>query len=315
MYTYGFLGGLAMKIGVAGTGAVGGYFGALLKKAGNEVIFLARGKNLERMQAEGLTVESEVARFTVDGDFTDRYESFVDIELLLFCVKSTDTIEVAKKLRPLLKASCLIMTLQNGVDNEEILSGIFGKERIVSAATYIQAMVTDTGVVKQIGVPPQLVIGTLDCQLAEKANVISTLFNAANIITYPSSNILHIKWKKLLWNVTFNPLTALMEVKVGAIYDDEGLYQTALTICKEAIAVANAAGMEIEEDFYETIFAQGNLAKEHQPSMLQDKMKGKALEVESICGYIVKKGREVKVDTPVMETVYHLLSFQTKNRF
>ncbi|MDQ1146346.1 2-dehydropantoate 2-reductase [Bacillus sp. SORGH_AS 510] len=302
-----------MKIGIAGTGAVGGYFGALLKRAGNEVIFLARGKNLERMKEKGLTVESEVETLTVEGIFTDNYEKFTDIDLLLFCVKSTDTVKVAEQFSPFLKPTCFIMTLQNGVDNEEILSQFFGQERVLSAATYIQAMVSDTGMVKQIGVPPRLVIGALDSHLSEKVNDITAVFNAANIITYPSSNILNIKWKKLFWNVTFNPLTALMEVKVGAIYDDEGLYQTALSICKEAIAVANAVGMDIEEDFYETIFAQGNLAREHHPSMLQDKWNGKALEIESICGFIVKKGREVKVDTPVLETIYHLLTYQTKN--
>ncbi|WP_342042328.1 ketopantoate reductase family protein [Bacillus sp. OTU2372] len=82
---------MGKKNGVAGTGAVGGYFGALLDKAGNEVTFLAGGKRLERMRAEGLTVESEAGNFTVSGTFTEYYESFQDIDLLLFCVKSTDT--------------------------------------------------------------------------------------------------------------------------------------------------------------------------------------------------------------------------------
>jgi 2-dehydropantoate 2-reductase len=307
-----------MKIGVAGTGAVGGYFGALLKKAGNEVTFLARGKRLERMQAEGLTVESEAGTFTVSGTFTAYYESFQDIDLLLFCVKSTDTTEVAERFAPFLKESCLVMTLQNGVDNEEVLSTIFGRERILSAATYIQAMLMETGVVRQIGVPPRLVIGALDTRLSEKVIELLTLFNTASILTNPSSNILMVKWKKLLWNVTFNPLTALIEAKVGAIFEDQGLSETALTICIEAIAVGRAAGIEIEENFYETIFAQGSLAKEHHPSMLQDKLNGKTLELESICGYIVNKGKEYKVATPVLETIYHLLCYQTeksRNRF
>ncbi|MBT2658187.1 ketopantoate reductase family protein [Bacillus sp. ISL-18] len=301
-----------MKIGVAGTGAVGGYFGALLKKAGNEVTFLARGKRLERMRAEGLTVESEAGTFTVNGTFTEYYESFQDIDLLLFCVKSTDTTEVADRFAPFLKESCLVMTLQNGVDNEEVLRKIFGKERILSSATYIQAILTETGVVRQIGVPPRLVIGALDTRLSEKVIELSTLFNTAYILTNPSSNILMVKWKKLLWNVTFNPLTALIEAKVAAIFDDQGLHETALKICNEAIAVGRATGIEIEENFYETIFAQGSLAREHHPSMLQDKLNGKTLELESICGYIVNKGEEYKIATPVLKTIYHLLSYQTR---
>jgi 2-dehydropantoate 2-reductase len=302
-----------MKIGIAGTGAVGGYFGGLLKKAGNEVVFLARGKALERMQKEGLRIESEVETFTVEGTFTDQYESFSEIDLLLFCVKSTNTTEVATNFLPFLKESCLIMTLQNGVDNEEILASIFGENRILSAATYIQAIITNAGVVKQIGMPPRLIIGALDATFAEKAVELSIIFNAANIATFTSSNVLKVKWNKLLWNVTFNPLTALIESRVGAIYEHEGLNHLAMKICKEAISVAQALGIDTETDYYETVFAQGQFAKNHQTSMLQDKLNGKTLELESICGYIVKRGKEVRVETPVLETIYHLLSYQTSN--
>lgn len=301
-----------MKIGVAGTGAVGGYFGGLLDKAGNEVVFLARGKSLERMQEKGLMIESEVENFTIDGNFTDRYEAFSTIDLLLFCVKATNTTEVASNLLSVLKDSCLIMTFQNGVDNEEILSSIFGESRILSAAAYIQARVTEAGVVKQIGVPPRVIIGAIDSRLTKKVDEISTIFNRANIDTFPSSDVLKLKWNKLLWNVTFNPLTALIESRVGAIFDHEGLNRTAIKICKEAIAVARAIGINIEEGYYETILVQGQYAKNHQTSMLQDKIKGKPLEIESICGYIVKKGKEVSVETPVLETIYQLLCYQTR---
>jgi 2-dehydropantoate 2-reductase len=299
-----------MKIGVAGTGAVGGYFGGLLKKAGHEVVFLARGKNLEQMLAKGLTIESEAEDFQVGGTFTGNHQSFSDIDLLLFCVKSTSTNELAKQLQPILKTDCLIMTLQNGVDNEEILSSIYGMKRIISAATYIQAIVKEPGVVKQIGVPPRLVIGGLDANITEKVTEIASLFNKAGIETFSTSHILDIKWKKLLWNVTFNPLTAIIEEKVSAIYDDDGLNKTAIAICKEAIAVAREMGIGIDKDFYESIMAQGQLAKNHQTSMLQDKLNGKAMEIESICGYIVKKGKEMKVETPVLKTIYHLLCYQ-----
>ncbi|QIZ07962.1 hypothetical protein HFZ78_15505 [Priestia megaterium] len=155
-----------------------------------------------------------------------------------------------------------------------------------------------------------MALGALDTRLVGKVEEIATLFNAANIETFTSSNVLRIKWNKLLLNVTFNPLTALIESKVGTIYVDEGLNQLALKICKEAIAVAVAMGIEIEVDFYETILAQGQLARDHHTSMLQDKLRGKPMELESICGYIVKKGKEVNVETPVLETIYYLLSYQ-----
>jgi 2-dehydropantoate 2-reductase len=301
-----------MKIGIAGTGAVGGFFGGLLKYYGNEVVFFARGDNLKALQENGLRIESEKGEITVDGIFSNSYQSFSEVDLLLFCVKSTATIEVATNILPYLKKDCLVLTLQNGVDNEELLADIFGVNRVLSAATYIQAMVKEPGVVKQIGVPPRLVLGALDESLVEKATCVSELFNKANIETYPTSNILIIKWKKLLWNVTFNPLTALIESSTGTILDDAGLNATAIRICKEAISVARKLGFEIEENFHETIIKQGQLARNHQTSMLQDKLNGKAMELESICGYIVKAGKKVNVDTPALETIYHLLSYQDK---
>ncbi|MCM3764330.1 ketopantoate reductase family protein [Neobacillus niacini] len=301
-----------MKIGVAGTGAVGGYYGGFLKRAGNEVIFFARGTNLRRMQEKGLTIEAGEDSFTVTEQFTDRYQDFSDVDLLIFAVKATATAEVAANLHPFLKETCLVLTLQNGVDNEEILAEVFGKDRVLSAAAYISAHITAAGVVKQIGYPPKLVIGALDSSMTTKAAEIAELLNAAEIEAFPTRDILKIKWKKLIWNVTFNPLTALMEVKVGAIYEDEGLKRTAVEICQEAIAVANAAGIELDDDYDETIMAQGKMAKDHHTSMLQDKQKSKPLELESICGYIVKKGNALKVETPVLETVYHLLNYQTR---
>jgi 2-dehydropantoate 2-reductase len=301
-----------MKIGIAGTGAVGGYFGGLLKNSGNEVVFFARGDNLKALQEKGLRIESEIGEITVDGIFSNCYQSFSDLDLLLFCVKSTATAEVAANIFPYLKKECLILTLQNGVDNEELLGNIFGVHRILSAATYIQAIVKEPGLVKQIGVSPRLVIGALDESLVENVTYVSTLFNNANIETFPTNNILLIKWKKLLWNVTFNPITALIESNIGAIHDDAGLKATAIRICKEAISVARKLGFEIEENFHETIIKQGQFARNHQTSMLQDKLNGKAMELESICGYIVTAGKQVNVDTPALETIYHLLRYQDK---
>lgn len=300
-----------MKIGILGTGAVGGYYGGHLARAGHDVIFFARGENLSILKEKGLKIESEVGNFHVHSRFTDDYQTFSSVDLLLFCVKSNATKEVAERLLPILGKESLILTLQNGVDNEEVLANLYGEKRILSAAAYIQATVKEPGVVKQIGVPPRLVIGALDESLAYKVEEIASLFNGANAETLTSSNIVEMKWKKLLWNVTFNPLTALIESKVGAIFDDEGLYITAKSICKEAIAVARKAGFAIDENYDEVVFKQGQFARHHHTSMLQDRLNGKAIELESICGYIVKKAKQLKVNIPVLETIYLLLKYQT----
>jgi 2-dehydropantoate 2-reductase len=299
-----------MKIGVVGTGAVGGYVGGMLAKAGNEVIFLARGKHYTTMKEKGLTVMTVDQTFIANGLFTDHIESLSDVDLAIISVKSMDTKETAERLSSILNEKALLLTVQNGVDNEEILADVFGGyDRILSAASYIQVMLKEPGVVKQVGNIPQFVIGALDQRYAEQAEKVNAMFNSATILSSIASNVLQMKWKKLLWNVTFNPLSALIESEVGSVLDHDGLYETAERVCKEAIRVAQKHGMDIEDDFYKLIISQGQLARRHKTSMLQDKLRGRAMELESICGYIVKKGKELHVETPVLETIYHLLSF------
>ncbi|WP_409292828.1 ketopantoate reductase family protein [Peribacillus sp. SCS-37] len=299
-----------MKVGVVGAGAVGGYFGSLLKQGGNNVVFLARGKHLEAMKGNGLTVEAESGTFNVKGNFTDQYEELTDSDLLLFCVKSTDTYETALRIKPYLKDGALILTLQNGVDNEDILSTVFEKERIFSAASYIQVFIKEPGIIKQIGNPPRLVMGGIEESQETDLKKISTFLNLSGIETFTTRNITETKWKKLLWNVTFNPITALLEISVGEILDSPDLKRSAVQICMESIKVAKSMGVALDNSACDEILAQGAIARNHQTSMLQDKLRGKKMEVESICGYIVKKGREYNVPTPVLETIYHLLKFQ-----
>ncbi|WP_404328863.1 ketopantoate reductase family protein [Mesobacillus maritimus] len=305
-----------MKIGVVGSGAVGGYFGSFLSKAGHEVTFVARGQNLEAMKRNGgITVESIAGNFTATGIFTNRYDSLFDSDLILFCVKATATKEVATQLVPILKEDAYILTLQNGVDNEEVLRELFGAERILSAATYIQAHMKEPGVVKQIENPTKLVIGALSSESnLPIVKEVSELMNSAGIICHVSSNILKVKWKKLLWNITFNPLSALVEGKVGDILDDDGLRITAERIGREAIAVAKKAGIPLEDTLANQMIKQSEPARHHETSMLQDKRNGKPMEIESICGYVVRKGKELGIETPVVETIYSLLRIEETKR-
>lgn len=299
-----------MKVGIAGTGAVGGYVGGLLSHAGHEVTFLTRGKAYEYMSSNGLLIESENDLIKVQGCFTDGLENFSEVDLVIFSVKSNDTKEMASKLQPIIKNEAMIFTLQNGVDNEETLSQIFGRDRIISAAAYIQVHMKDIGIVKQIGDPPLFLIGAMNySKNKDYIQYLCTIFNEANIKAGVSENIVKVKWKKLLWNVIFNPLSALIEENTGVILDDPGLLSIAKMIGHESICVARAEGIEVEDTYLEKIIKQAENARNHQTSMLQDKLKGKEMELESICGFIIKRGRKLHVPTPVLESIYHLLKF------
>ncbi|KAB2338594.1 2-dehydropantoate 2-reductase [Cytobacillus depressus] len=301
-----------MKIGIAGAGALGCFFGALLQEAGHQVTFLARGNHLDAMKKQGLFVKKEDEVLHIRGTFTENLNDLLESELILFCVKSHDTKEMARELLPLVKKDTLILTLQNGIDNEELLCEVFGSKRILSCATYVQASIEEPGKVCQHG-RVKMVIGELDHLTNEACSIIVKTFQQAGINTMHTSNILGKKWNKLLWNVTFNPLSAITTAKVGEILDDKNLRGTAESICKEAIEVASKVGMFLDKDkTFSTIFANAEFARDHQTSMLQDRLKGKSMEVESMCGVIVRKAIELKVEVPTLQTAYSILHFMNE---
>ncbi|MED0717108.1 2-dehydropantoate 2-reductase [Aeribacillus composti] len=302
-----------MKIAVAGAGAVGGYFGALLKKAGHDVVFLARGKHLEAMKKSGLVVKTNDQLLTIDGVFTDKIEDFADCELILFCVKSTDTESTAEQIASLQNDRAVVLTLQNGVDNEEKLAQILGGKRLLSAATYLSSHVEEPGVIKHSG-RAKLVIGALDESLISFRDKVADLFRQAEIFVKTTDDIMLDKWKKLLWNATFNPLAALSKATVGEIMEHKELRKTAENACREVMRVANKIGIPLDEEMFYRTFANSGAALKHKPSMLQDRLKGKRMEIESLCGFIVKKGRQIGVETPVLQTLYSNLLFLETHR-
>jgi 2-dehydropantoate 2-reductase len=296
-----------MVIGVIGAGAVGGYYGAMLRKAGHEVIFLARGQHLEAMKTDGLQVHSKFGSFHVDATFTDDLSELSKADLLLFTVKSTETRLTADNILPFLKADAVVCTLQNGVDNEETLSEIFGAERVLSGAAYISSKVEAPGVIRQNG-PHSLLIGALHPSKEEYVQSLADLFGSAGVECKTSTNIVVRKWDKLLWNVTFNPLSAASMVTVGEILDDPYLRQTADSVLQEAVKVGTALGISINHKVAEQIIPGAEVVRGHKTSMLQDRERGRKMEVESICGYFVHKAQACEVETPVLNTLYSILS-------
>ena len=149
-----------MKIGVMGSGAVGSFFGSFFSEAGHDVTYIARGAHLTEMNKNGLTIIKESEKIVIRQAFSENVEDLADCELILFCVKSGDTKEAAERLNEVIQDSAYVMTLQNGVSNEETLVEIFGKDRVLSAAVYVQAEVESPGVIQQSG-RYKLVIGSI----------------------------------------------------------------------------------------------------------------------------------------------------------
>lgn len=297
-----------MKIGIMGTGAVGGFFGSLLKRSGHEVIFIARGKNLEKMQQEGLKVYKDNELIHVDGSFSNDVNDLKGSNLILFCVKSVDTLEAARQIAEACGPETNILTLQNGVSNEEILSSVFGPERVFSAATYVQAQTKGPGVIQQAGFY-QLVFGTLHASGEDDSRRYAELFTKSDIHAKVSDHILQAKWKKYIWNITFNPLSAVTGASVGDILESPELKKLAKGICEEGIEVAGKLGLSFPPSYSEDLIIRSERAKSHKTSMLQDLLNGKKLETDALTGYLIRKAEEREVSVPYTETIHSLLKF------
>ncbi|MFA8440008.1 ketopantoate reductase family protein [Pueribacillus sp. YX66] len=214
--------------------------------------------------------------------------------MILVCVKSTDIKEIAEQIANLGNEHAIIMTLQNGVDNEEILADVFGVERVLSVATYVSSQISEHEMIKQDG-RVKLVIGVLHESLVPYRDRIAELFNEAHIDTSTKDTIMEQKRKKFLWNATFNPLAALLTAKVGEILDDEEPRKIAEKVYREVILIANINGIPLKKKMFEITFSNVEYARKHKPSMLQDRLRGKKMEIESLLGYLVKKIDDCKL--------------------
>src|SRR5918996_5386815 len=211
-----------MRIAVVGAGGVGGYFGMRLAQAGRAVAFVARGAHLAAMRARGLALRS-----TVHGDTrlpvtaTDDPAEVGPVDLVLFCVKSTDTESAAVHTEPLVGEETAIVSLQNGVDNEariESVLGRKGKDRVLGGVAYVAAGLGAPGEVVHTG-EGRLAIGGMTGGGSDRARLIGALFANAGVPCQVSSNITWVLWRKLLWNSAFNALTAIGRATVRQLLE------------------------------------------------------------------------------------------------
>ncbi|WP_246945205.1 ketopantoate reductase family protein [Bacillus pinisoli] len=298
-----------MNIVVVGTGAVGGFFGGLLHNSGENVTFLARGQHLLTMKESGLKLTTHQGEYIINGTFTDQYEVISEADLIILAVKSTETKNTLTKIKPYMnERNSYILTLQNGVDNEEILIEGLGVERVLAGSSYLSSQLKEPGHVVQHG-KHGLIIGGLHESQAETVERIASVFQNAGINCMLTDNIMRKKWEKLLWNVAFNPLSTVSEATVGEILDHEDLRKVADQVLDEAILIAQSLGIPLKDHMKDKVFADANSVREHKTSMLQDRIKGKPMEIESLCGFFVRKGEELRVEVPVIRTIYSLLTF------
>jgi len=294
------------RIAVVGAGAVGGYFGGMLARAGAPVVMVGRPAFVEAVKKNGLFLDTVQFQEAVRVEASTEINSIRAAELVLFCVKTTDNAATARAVAPLLAPDALVVSLQNGVDNVEQIREAAGIEAL-PAVVYVAASVPEPGRVKHVG-RGDLVVGPRNAKTERFAG----LFERAHVPCRISENIVGELWTKLTWNCALNAVSALGKAKYGQIAASEDARKAVENIVKELLAVAHAANIQLPglEDFTAAMSGALKIAAQMSgafSSTAQDLNRGKLTEIDSLNGYIARRAAELGVPAPLNHALYTLV--------
>jgi 2-dehydropantoate 2-reductase len=299
-----------MRIAVMAAGAVGGYFGARMQAAGHDVFFIARGAHRDALARNGLTLES------VHGDLhlpkvnvTDDPAKVGPVDVVLFAVKLWDTEKAAAQARPLLGPNTRVVTLQNGVDSYERIAPIVGAERTIPGVTYVVTVIDRPGVIKQTSKFQSIICGAIDGRADARLQAFFDAAKAARIEISLSDDIQRDRWHKFIFLSATSGATAVTRQPMGPILADPDMRALFRNIMRETLAVGKTRGVALDDGFVDErmAFADRNVPASMKASMANDLDRGNRLELDWLAGEVRRLGRELKVPTPVNDTIYAAL--------
>ena len=304
-----------LKVGVIGTGAVGGYFGGKLAKAGFDVTFIARGVILEALKTKGLTIKSFMGDFTIKKPkVTSSFKDLMNMDIVLLCVKSYSTREIAKALKPILKKDTIVISMQNGIENEEILSETLGTERIMGSVVFITSSVQEPGLIKHTSYG-KIILGELNGQITERLKMIEKMFFESGVPTSTTSSIKTELWKKLMLNIPYNGFTALTRSPLENYFEVTEAQECFMRALKEVQLVAKKEGYNITDEDVENAlkFTKTEGFTTFKSSTLLDIEAGKPVEIDALQGAVIQAANRHKIDIPINKLLYSLLKMSFKS--
>jgi 2-dehydropantoate 2-reductase len=292
---------MALKhIAVMGAGAVGCYYGAMLGRAGHHVTLIGRAQHVEAVRRCGLRLQTSAFDEHVKVQASMTPDALRGAELVLFSVKSTDTEAAGKAMAPYVERNASIVTLQNGVDNAERLSKTLARE-VIPATVYTAVEMTGPGHVRHHG-RGELVIGS---SAASKS--IADAFGAAGVQIEISDNVIGALWAKLIVNSAYNALSAITQLPYGRLVQSAGVPEIMRDVVEECLEVARASNVSIPGDMHEATRRIAQTMPGQYSSTAQDLARQKKTEIEHLNGFVVRKGQELGVRTPVNRVLLALV--------
>jgi len=311
-----------VKFAIVGAGAIGGYLGACLARAGFEVTLVARGPHLAAMRVHGLRIlEADDTSFTIHPACTDRLEAIASAETVFVTLKARSLPGMAEALASAAGTQSTFVFAQNGVpwwfflgtgdeahlesvDPGGVIASSFPAERVLGCVAYPATTLVEPGVVRHIE-GNRFSLGELDGARTDRVRSLASALVQAGLKAPVQARLRQEIWLKLLGNATLNPVSALTRSTLGDLLNDEGSRDLLRRLMLEVEAVGKAYGLAPELSVDRRLEGAARVGG-HRTSMLQDVEAGRPLEVEALVGSVIEMGRRRQVPIPALEVVYQL---------
>ena len=305
-----------MKIAVIGSGGVGGYFGARLAAAGNDVTFVARGAHLEAMRASGLKVLSALGDLQLSKvKCTDDTSTIGPVDIVMIAVKLWSTEDAVATAKPLIGPDTAVVSFQNGIIAVDTILPVYGREHTMGGVANIAALIEEPGVIRHNGTMASMIFAELDGKRSARAEAFYKACVDAGIKTELADDIQTRIWEKFIRLVTMSSMTALCRMPVGPIREDPDTRALLQQVMSEVITIAKAKGAKLGDDI---VAKQMAVVDGYPPAMVAsmcgDLRRGNRLELPWLAGTVAKLGKELGIPTPANQFVYAALKLFANGR-
>lgn len=281
-----------LRFAIMGAGAVGCYFGGMLARAGHQVTLIGRGAHVQAIRQQGLRLDTQTFDETLHVSATTDVAAVRDAQIVLFCVKSTDTVSAAAQIAPHLDPAAIVLSLQNGVENAELLKAAL-PQQVIAAVVYVATEMAGPGHLRHHG------RGELTIGASAASERIATLFTAAGIPVQVSDNVVGAQWAKLIINCAYNAISAITQMPYGRLMQGEGIETLMQSVVDECRAVSDAAGIHVPGDSMQEVRRIAQTMAGQFSSTAQDLARGKPNEIDHLNGYVCRQAQALGISTPV----------------
>lgn len=291
----------SLKVAVMGAGAVGCYFGGMLARAGHDVVLIARPRHVDAIEESGLHMETRTFDEHVRLAASSEPNAVQGAQLVLFCVKSTDTETAGALIRPHLAPGALVLCLQNGVDNADRLRAVLPGHAVAAAVVYVATEMAGPGHLKHHG------RGDLVIEPSALSDTVAQALIAAGVPTEVSGNVRGALWAKLILNSAYNAVSAIAQLPYGKTVQGVGIKDVMRDVVAECLAVAKAEGVEVAGDVHAAVDKLAGSMPNQYASTAQDLARGKPTEIDYLNGLIVKRGDALGVPVPANRVLWAMV--------